>query len=396
MELDSHADTIVGGNNCVVLDTTGRTVSVSPFSDEYDAIQDIPIAAIATAYDCPDTGQVYILVFNEALFFGSRMTHSLLCPNQLRAHGIQVDDTPVQYNESSTHSMYIPDHDLRIPLSLDGVISGFDTRQPTIAELQDIATHVELSSAIEWNPHSTEFSQAERDATNVKPAPLAQRQFDAVTSASRTIDALCTRYRQTCSAYSHLELSIDPCNDDNFLYSRLIASARITPSSLQSPDADNELREDFDTPTISAIRRGDPSCAITPDNIAAKWRIGLDAAKRTMRVTTQLGIRSLASPAQRRFTTAMPHLRYPKLHGTFYADTMQGSVRSLRGFLYGHIIGNGKGFSKLYPMTTKGETVQSLDSFVKTYGIMDRLITDGDPTMRESKAWKQTVASYRI
>lgn len=405
MELDSHADTIVGGNNCVVIDTTGRTVSVSPFSDEYEALQDIPIASIATAYDCPMTGQVYILIFNEALYFGDRMTHSLLCPNQLRAHGIQVDDTPIQYNETSTHSLYVPEHDLRIPLSLEGVISGFDTRQPTTAELDDISTHVELSSSIEWNPHSTEFSTAENTAVTAQPHSLEQRSIDAVLSASRSVDALCTRYQRTCSAYTSCELNIDAMFNENSLYNRLIGAARITPLATQAPFQESSiaqitneasLPEDPITCSASAIRRGESNCAITPANVATKWRIGLDAAKRTMRVTTQLGVRSLAHPAQRRFTTAMPHLRYPKLHGTFYADTMQSPFKSLRGFTYGHIIGNGKGFSKLYPMTTKGETAQSLDSFVKTFGIMDRLITDGDPTMQESKAWKETVASYRI
>ena len=62
MELDSHADTIVGGSNCVLIETTGRIVSVLPYNDEYESIDDIPIATIATAYDCPLSGQVYISV----------------------------------------------------------------------------------------------------------------------------------------------------------------------------------------------------------------------------------------------------------------------------------------------------------------------------------------------
>ena len=45
-ELDSHADTIVAGGNCIVLEPTRRKVSVAPFSDEYPAIEDIPIATV--------------------------------------------------------------------------------------------------------------------------------------------------------------------------------------------------------------------------------------------------------------------------------------------------------------------------------------------------------------
>lgn len=115
-ELDSHADTIVGGNNCIVLDTTGRTVNVSPFSEEYKSFTDIPIATLATAYEDLSTGEVRILILHEALYFGERLSHTLICPNQLRNHGIIVDDVPRQFNNTSTHSIYVPDHDLRIPL----------------------------------------------------------------------------------------------------------------------------------------------------------------------------------------------------------------------------------------------------------------------------------------
>ena len=87
-EMDSHADTIVVGNNCIVLELSRRNVSVSLCSEEYALIDDIPIATVATAYDCPDFCQVFILIFNEALYFGKGMAHTLLCPNQLRAYRV--------------------------------------------------------------------------------------------------------------------------------------------------------------------------------------------------------------------------------------------------------------------------------------------------------------------
>ena len=60
------------------------TCSVRAFSDSYSPINNIPIVQGATAYDCPDTGQTYILVINEGLYFGTSMSHSLINPNQLR------------------------------------------------------------------------------------------------------------------------------------------------------------------------------------------------------------------------------------------------------------------------------------------------------------------------
>ena len=162
LELDTHADTCVAGSNTVVLDLTGKTVNVTPFCETaYESMKEIPIATVATAYDCPFTGKVYVLVLNEVLYFGDKMTHTLLCPNQLRANGLILDDCPTQFNENSSHSIYIPSCDLRIPLELDGVISGVVTRQPTMAELDDLSLHVELTSDLEWDPYSPDFASVE-------------------------------------------------------------------------------------------------------------------------------------------------------------------------------------------------------------------------------------------
>jgi hypothetical protein len=93
-ELDSHADTCVVGSNTMPLWYTDQIVSVSPFIGEYQPLKDIPVATVATAWDDPKDGSTIILVINEALYFGARMPHTLLCPNQLRFNGIIVNDTP--------------------------------------------------------------------------------------------------------------------------------------------------------------------------------------------------------------------------------------------------------------------------------------------------------------
>jgi hypothetical protein len=72
-------------------------------SDEYKAIKDIPIATVATAWDDLAGGPTVILVVNEALSFGDRMNHSLLCPNQIRANGLVVNDVPKQFDDTSCH-----------------------------------------------------------------------------------------------------------------------------------------------------------------------------------------------------------------------------------------------------------------------------------------------------
>ena len=70
-ELDSHADTIVAGANCCVIYYTGRECDVSPYSSDYKPVKGVPIVSAATAWQSPESGQLYILVLNEALYMPS-------------------------------------------------------------------------------------------------------------------------------------------------------------------------------------------------------------------------------------------------------------------------------------------------------------------------------------
>jgi hypothetical protein len=82
----------------------------------------------ATAYDDPVSGETFILVFHEPLYYGTKLDHSLINPNQVRAYGIPFWDNP-----------YDPDHgvsidvnnSLHIPLQPVGTKLQFRTRVPT-------------------------------------------------------------------------------------------------------------------------------------------------------------------------------------------------------------------------------------------------------------------------
>jgi hypothetical protein len=90
LELDSHADTIVCGSNCTIIHFTGKECDVSPYTETYEAIKSVPIIQAATAYDNPEAGETTIFILNEAIWMGDKMSHTLVNPNQLRAHGITV------------------------------------------------------------------------------------------------------------------------------------------------------------------------------------------------------------------------------------------------------------------------------------------------------------------
>jgi len=68
---------------------TGKICDVSPFLSDLPSQQGLQIGSGATAYDDGDGG-TYILVINEALWFGEKMQHTLINPNQVRAYGVSL------------------------------------------------------------------------------------------------------------------------------------------------------------------------------------------------------------------------------------------------------------------------------------------------------------------
>jgi hypothetical protein len=83
IEMDSHADTIICGFNCLIMYYTGKECDVSPYTEAYKAIKSVPIVQAATGYGNRDTGETTILILNEAIWMGDQMEHTLINPNQL-------------------------------------------------------------------------------------------------------------------------------------------------------------------------------------------------------------------------------------------------------------------------------------------------------------------------
>ena len=155
MELDSHADTAVLGRNCTILNYTGRECDVSPYTDSYEAIKNVPIVTGATAWTSQTTGETYILVINDSLWMGDVLDNSLLNPNQLRHHGVKVQDNP--YDDTELH-MATEDGDFIIPLQATGAIISLCTRNPTDQELQT-CPHIILTSKQQWDPNELQFPE---------------------------------------------------------------------------------------------------------------------------------------------------------------------------------------------------------------------------------------------
>ena len=101
------------------------------------------------------TGIDYLLIGDQMLWFGTLLPHSLLNPNQVRAHGLNVFDNPFNDDEFG-----IDGHDAFIPFDTMGTIVHFDSRVPTAWE----KTHLPIIciTGDTWDPSSELSNQGKR------------------------------------------------------------------------------------------------------------------------------------------------------------------------------------------------------------------------------------------
>ena len=128
---------------------------MSPYTEAYDAIKNIPIVLVATAWTSLESTETYIIVLNEGLWMQGEMDHSLINPNQMRHNGATVQD-----NHLSPSPIFIEtaEADFSQPLEISGTNILANTRTPTDVELAN-CRHIVLTSANPWNPHNVGFPE---------------------------------------------------------------------------------------------------------------------------------------------------------------------------------------------------------------------------------------------
>ena len=103
---------------------------------------------------------------------------NLINPFQLRNQGIIVNDVPIHHlkphqRDLEAHSIIAKEESLHAPLSLEGTMSGFTVRKPTLAEIHNAnpkgVVYVHMTSDAVWKPHDNSAAaveQAYRDNIN--------------------------------------------------------------------------------------------------------------------------------------------------------------------------------------------------------------------------------------
>ena len=382
-ELDSHADTIALGKNSIIMGYTGRECEVSPYTDSYESIKKVPIVQGATGYTSPVTGQQSILIFNEALWLGDQMEHTLVNPNQLRHFGLIIRDDP--YNLEEPIRIETENGEFVMPLLSNGTVIYLDTWTPTDEDLCSLP-HVIMSSPHPWNPRDVQFPKTSR---------RVQEDF-----AMRLIADVQVVHGDSTDIHNEENPEEDLVYDIGNITHRIISSVKVFEAPTIEHSRNSDLRrheaeqEELVAPkTFASKQRHSTVDAAT---LAERWGISMAQAALTLKATTQKYMRSALLPLARRY-------RVDRMFGqkTFnahvYTDTMDARVSSIHGNRYGQVFATKDFFVDVYPMKSKGHCGDALHEFIADYGVPLKMTFDGSKEQtRPGTDFIKTIRKYDV
>ena len=285
------------------------------------------------------------MVFHQGLWFGPKLAHSLINPNQCRSFGVSLCDDPFDPNRQL--SIFDPASELTIPLQMNGTICYFKSRTPRDDEIKN-CPHVILTSESPWDPSALSYPLGEKKEEE-------ELRFGGVKQIYQ-VDS--TRHAPIDQDYISL---LSPAYSPRELLPALISNVRVKTYN-----------------NTSAVNSQERHSEISPENLASKWKIGLQTARDTLKVTTQLGIWHAVHPLKRRYRTDHLSLSYRRLSTRIYSDTLFAKVTSLKGNTCAQIFTtNDIGFIRVHPMSSKSQAGEALKSLAEDVGIPNELVVDG-------------------
>ena len=145
-----------------------QPIHVHGYTGEVSPDENCCIVSAVVAYDHPETGGTFMLVFNQAILI-NKLPTNLVSPMQLHDVGIRVYDEPksMALKPIDNHNaIVIPDNDdgitLRIPLRIQGVITYFHIHKPTKDEFESCDNWIEMTAnSPDWDPSTNRFQEQE-------------------------------------------------------------------------------------------------------------------------------------------------------------------------------------------------------------------------------------------
>ena len=371
-ELDSHAEVTCVGKNVLIISDYDRPVDVTGYDPDGPKKEARTVSA-ALAYIDPATGKLRILVLHQAIYIPT-LEHNLLSTMQMRMNDIIVNDvpkhlTPIENLSDRTHALVVPrddggDDDI-IPLALHRVNSYFPTRKPTRREYEECDDRLELT-----------FETPDYDPTDPAIAEQEEAFVDSSGHLRETGDGNGRAFALNAAVVSQRQTS-----EEEMLTVRQVAEV-VTSSGLRevSPTLDDlsfikELKANI---KVSSLTLKGTRKNVDAEALSEKWGIGIEAAERTVRSTTQRGMRSTVNPTLlRRFRTNDRQLRYRRLPCTMFTDYMKSNVKSHRGNIGAQVFATREGWARAFGLKKESDNHHALSLLFQRDGAPNAMVMDG-------------------
>ena len=174
LEVDSHADTTCLGHGALKIFDFNSPVNVQGY-DPSLGIRLYQTISGVIGYVHPHNGRKYHIIIHQAIHMPD-LGHHLLCPMQVRANGVILNECPRMYCNEPTaedHAVVALDEDgerIVLPLFLSGVTSVLETCAVTLEEFDSHeCPRIELTAAdLNWDPSSTVYEDQEKFTLDYK------------------------------------------------------------------------------------------------------------------------------------------------------------------------------------------------------------------------------------
>jgi hypothetical protein len=315
--LDSHADCCVCGKEVLVFNEFDREFAVTGWDPEVET-HSLRIVSAAMGYKIPRSGKTVLLIVHQ-IILSPTLNHNLLRTMHMRLHDVIVNETPKFQSLNPTnlsHSISVRgdnvDDLLVIPLELHGVVSCFPTFKPTQLEFETCDRYELMYESPEYDPSETTFHDQEAGMmdswVNLKVSGdfhPKRHQVCSLCQKGAEVKLLSSKYSDTSAKLQDLS----PVLDDGMLLSEF---DNIT-TNLNVSLVKSEMRY---------------KAGVDAATLAKNWGIGIEAAKRTRLVITQMGIRRMIHPSLTKRYKTNGQIRYCRLPVTMYTETMFSTILS--------------------------------------------------------------------
>jgi hypothetical protein len=371
LDLDSHADMAVLGENCRIISDEAYTIQVYGYDKSLGSTEREVVSGVF-AYDDPDDGLVTLLVVHQGIHVPT-MEYSMVPPFQLRCNDVKVDECPkslTDYPTETNHTIRIHYGDgkiMTLPLLLRGGISYLPVRRPTEGEMFDetIPRHELTYETPRWDPDTKDYEQLEE--------ALSRQQ--GLSKVTEDRESRLARRKQPWIGTITTRTS---GRDGQRVFSQSDAVLAGVSITLMDDTFGEQLMKNCIIASMTTERRG-VKTFISPELLARNWCITLDQARKTIEMTTQRMLRARPTELSRRFRTNDRALRYRRLDCSMFTDTMFSNVLSKRMNKCAQVYAIPPAWVRVEAMKTKADAHFTLSNLFRSVGAPEKMVMDNAP-----------------